>query len=354
MSLFGSSTGLGLDIGTTTIKLIEISRTAEKKFKLETYGSLENYGHLERPNDAFQTSNLRLVRETTTLLIKELMKQVKPKTNRVVMSVPSFSAFVSLVEFPQLSKKDLLKAIQYESKQYIPVPLLEVEIDFNIITKDTSSSRLLVLLIAILRENIEDLKMVAKGAGLKLEAVELENISLARALSDPLIKEPVMLVDIGTRNTTFTVVERGDTIMIANYDTGGGDFTQVIATGFNIAPRRAEELKKAHGLRPVAGQEELAILLYTLIDNLISEIKRNINLYKSRYNKDINKIYLTGGSANLINLVEYIQKQFQIEVKKIDPFTSGKIIYNPKLESAIRDIGPSFSVACGLAIKELV
>src|SRR3989338_10108660 len=101
-SFFGSDSCLGIDIGTTSIKIAEVAESS-CIFHLKNYGLLESYGHLERLNDAIQTSSLKLYEKETIALLKILIKKVNPGTSRVIASLPPFASFVTLLDMPQMS-----------------------------------------------------------------------------------------------------------------------------------------------------------------------------------------------------------------------------------------------------------
>jgi Tfp pilus assembly PilM family ATPase len=127
MGLF-SKVGLGIDIGTTSIKVVELARKGDVA-KLESYGILENYAHLERINEAIQTSNFKIVEKTTAQYLSNLLKQSKIRSREANVSLPSFYTYMNLIELPILGKKEIEKAIYYQAKQYVPVAFSEIILD---------------------------------------------------------------------------------------------------------------------------------------------------------------------------------------------------------------------------------
>jgi len=127
MGLF-SKIGLGIDIGTTSIKVVELVYKGGKA-KLEGYGILENYAHLERVNEAIQTSNFKIVEKTTAGYLSNLLKKSKISSREANVSLPSFYTYMNLIELPILGKKEIEKAIYYQAKQYVPVSLNDIILD---------------------------------------------------------------------------------------------------------------------------------------------------------------------------------------------------------------------------------
>ncbi len=119
---------LGIDIDTTTIKVVLLS-FAKNQPKLESYGILENYAHLERINEAIQTSNFKIVEKTTARYLGDLLKKSNIKNREAILAIPCFNTYTNVLEMPILKSKDLERAIYFQAKQYIPMALSEVSID---------------------------------------------------------------------------------------------------------------------------------------------------------------------------------------------------------------------------------
>lgn len=351
-SLFGGGSYLGIDIGTISIKLVELSRHGSL-FRLENYGFLESYGHLERLNNALQTSTLRMMDREIAEMLKLLIKTSKVRTKNAVVSIPSFLAFITLLELPEMSQEEVGKAIPFQARQYVPLPISEVAIDWLKVGEkedEQGNKKQLILLVAVPTEQIRKYQGICKAAGLNLLALEVESLSLARVLTagDP---TPTVLVDIGGRSTNIAVVDQGLLKFNSQIDFGGGDFTGALATGLNINPRRAEELKKTRGLLGTGGEYELSTLMAPLLDAIISEVRRAKDSYERNYNRKIERVMLAGGSANLLGIEKYFKDQLGVPVIKANPFS--KVVYPKHLGGLVDDLGPPLSVALGLGIREI-
>jgi len=121
---FGGESFLGVDIGTASIKAVELENENGKP-KLKNYGMLESHGHLNRVNDAIQTSGLKLVDKQTTELLKKLLDEMNPKTKDTVASLPAYSAFTSLLEVPVMSEQETAQTMQYQAKTFVPMGSLK-------------------------------------------------------------------------------------------------------------------------------------------------------------------------------------------------------------------------------------
>ncbi len=354
-NLLGSLTGLqsylGVDIGTTSIKMVEILK-GRRQPKLQNYGILESYGHLERLNDAIQTSSLKIMEKETANLLKLLLDKLKIKTRQAIASIPAFSAFVSLIEMPTMSEADTAKTVSFQIRQYIPLPASEVAIEWIKVGEredESGFTKQQIVIISVPNEQVKKYQNIFKLAGLKLRALEMESLSLIRVLigKDP---TPTLIVDIGSRSTNIAAVDQGSLKYNYQTDFAGGSLTQAIAAGININIRRAEELKKQRGLLGAGGEYELSTLTLPFLDAIINEVKRARISYEKNQERKIERVILAGGGANLLGIDKYFEEQINLPIIIGNPFS--KIEYPSRIEPVVKELGPSFSVAIGLGIKE--
>ncbi len=350
-SILGPGSYLGVDIGTASIKIVEVSKNKTKP-EIRNYGILESYGHLERVNDAIQTSSLKVAEKETADFLKLLLKKMKIKSSNAIASIPAFSAFITLLEIPEMSEVDAAKAIPFQIRQHIPLPTSEVAIEWIKSGKKEDEKGFVkqeILVISVPNEQIIRYRNIFKLAGLKLRALEIETLSLIRALiaNDP---TPTLIVDIGARSTNIAAVE-GEFLKY-NYqsDFAGGSLTQAVSSGLNINIRRAEELKKQKGLLGAGGAYELSTLTIPFLDAIISEVTRVKDNYERNQKRGIERVILAGGGANLLGIEKYFEKQINLPVIIGNPFS--KTEYPVKIEPFVKELGPAFSVAIGLGIRE--
>ena len=352
-SFFGAQSYLGVDIGTTSIKIIEIS-SGKNRPKIDNYGILESYGHLERLNDAIQTASLKIMEKETAELLKLLLKQLKIKSKEVIASIPAFSAFITLLEIPEMPEADMVKTMSFQISQHIPLPVQEVAIEWlKVGSREDESgfTKQQILVISVPNELISRYQTVFKLAGLKLKALEVESLSLARALGDN-NPAPSLLVDIGGRSTNISVVEKGFLKYNDHTDFAGASLTQSISSGLNINVRRAEELKKQRGLLGGGAEFELSTLAFPFLDVIINEVKRVKVIYEKNQGIKVERVLLAGGGANLLGIEKYFEEQINLPVAIGNPFW--KLEYPAKIEPMIKELGPNFAVAIGLGMKEFV
>jgi type IV pilus assembly protein PilM len=349
-SYFGMGPVLGVDIGTAAIKIVEVEKTSALP-KLLNYGILKSNTHLDRPNSAIQSSALKIIEKETAELLKILLKEADFKSREAFASVPVFSAFITLLEMPQMPEADIAKAMAFQIKQHIPLPVSEVAIDWlKVGDRETEEGiKQQILLISIPNEIIKRYQNIFKLAGLKLKALEIESLSLARALvgNNP---APTLLIDIGACSTNIAVIDQGFVKLNVFSDIGGASLTMAIANGLGINVKRAEELKKQKGLRAGMAEYELSTLPLPYLDAIMGEGIRAKNKFEKEQGKKIEKILLAGGSANLLGIDEYFTKQMN------SPVSIGNALlalnHSSEIEILAKQLGAELAIATGLAIKE--
>ncbi len=349
--IFGPVRYLGVDIGTASLKIAEIEQKSGAKPELTNYGYLESFDYLDRSNAAFQTSTLRLEERQIASYINALMKQGGIKPAPVIASLPSFSSFTTLVEMPQLSDTEIAQSMKLQAAQYIPVPIENAVLDWMRVGErvdEDGIKKQQLFLISVSKEIVARYTNIFKLAGLELKALEIEGLSLARALATT-AGETMLIMDIGSRSSVLLVAESGLPKFLSQTDFAGGSLTQAVATGLGLAERRAEDIKRHRGLTATGGEYELFTVIQPLLDVIINEGTRVIKNYETSYRGKIKKVILSGGGANLPGLERYAAKEFGLPVAKAQPF--GNLSYPETLSPIVGELGPLFSVVIGLGLR---
>jgi type IV pilus assembly protein PilM len=347
------SSYLGIDIGTTSIKVAEV-KEGNGRPELVNYGILESSGYLARENQALQTSSLKIFESEIVDLLKTVIRETGTTTKNVIASLPSFSAFISVLDFPRMEASEIERAIVYQAKQYVPLPLSEVALDWLKVAEfddDKGFFHQKLLLISVPQETIKKYQAMFLAAGLTLRALEIESLSLARILNgDP---TPTMVVDIGSRSTNFVFLEKGGLIWTTQTDYGGASLTQALSSSLNINPLRAEELKKERGVLGTGPSYELSTIMFPFLDVILNEAKKAQFLYGEQFPsmRKTERIVLSGGGANLLGIEPYVERQLGLPTVHIAPFS--RFGYPPAMEPLVGELGTVMSIALSLGIKEL-
>ncbi len=354
-SLFKASSmlPLGIDIGTTSIKIVEIKRTG-RFYELKNY-SLFSLSDLASVSQDFSqeiaTPSFRLTDSEASEILQSMMHEAGIRMQNAAFSIPVSSSFFVVVDFPVISKEEIRRAIPFQARQFIPIALSEVVLDWKILeggmTKETS--RIPVLLVAVPKEVISRITRIAKLTGLELRHLEVETFSLVRSLLEG-DAGPTLLIDIGGNNTNITVVAGGDIYLSHNVDVSGETVTRAVSSSLGVDIRRAAELKATLGITARGAEREISESIFSIVDKVAHEVSRVLARHKQKWGSNVSKFVVTGGSANLPGLINYFVQRFGLEVVRANPFHA--LTYPQVLSPTLGEIAPRFGVAVGLAMAK--
>lgn len=337
--IFGSPSQLGIDLGTSFIKIVELTKEGSE-VKLKNYGLA---GLSSFKKDFFKLSE----KEIADIIIK-VMKEAGIKSTKTNMSVPLFSSFSTMIEMPLLPEKELAKAIAFEARQYIPVAVDDVSLEWIILATDEIKKTTQILLMAVPNEIVTKYFQIAKEAGLSLQSLEIESFSLVRAVNN--LPGVYCFVDIGYRNSNIVIVDRGWVVMSHSYEFGSSELNKMLEQSFIISEEKAEVLKNTVGLVGEKEDKEISSLMFFSIDKILGEIQRTLSAYYKEHDKKVEKIFISGGMAYLQGLPEYFDNQLGIATTLADSFA--RVKYPPMLKPAIHELNSMLSIAVGLALKD--
>lgn len=350
--LKGETKGVGIDIGTSSVKVVELKKKTGE-IKLSTYGEFRKPLSPDRAGP-LQTSSLKLLEEEVAQIIRSIKTEAQLKFRKAAMSLPVFSSFFTTITLPPMPPEEVANAISFQARQYIPVPIPEVVLDWSILKPIEAEKRpqnIQVLVVAVPNEIVNRYVRIAELSDIELAALEVETFGLVRAL----IKQNesnFLVIDFGANSTNVSIIQRKSIRFSHSLDLSSTGFTKLISQSLDINFRRAEELKKEQGLK---GEEEniVAPVILPLIDKIIFDIKKIVANFRRKQSEEFNieKVIITGGMANLPGLKDYLSEKIEKEVEIGDPFLEIKT--PPILSPLLKEIGPSFAVAIGLAMREL-
>ncbi len=354
LNFFQKDAYLGVDIGTTSIKMVEV-KAGKKMPRITNYGILESSGYLARANQALQTSGLKIFEADVVALLKALVKELGTSTKDVIASLPPFEVFMTMVDFPAMDAKDLEKALLFQAKQYVPLPLSEVALDWMKIgdyQDEKGFGHQKILLISVPQEQIKKYQHMFQSAGLRLHALEIESLSVARIFSgDP---TATIIVDIGSHSTNTIFMEKGALAWSVQSDLASASLTQALTSSLGINPMRAEELKKERGISGTGPNYELSTIMMPFLDAIMNDVKKATYNYQQQFPaaSKAERVVLAGGGANLIGIEKYFEREFSVPVVKTAPFS--RFEYPQDITPFIPDLNPRLTVALGLGMKEFI
>lgn len=342
----GITSCLGIDIGATSIKVVELAQE-NRIARLINYGTiaLSNY---DRSAGTLRANPSQLFEVEAAHYLKLLLEMSGMRARNAVASLPSFAVFSTILDLPPMPEKEIAQALQFKARQYIPLPISSVSLDWVRVAEQK------VLLLAIPNELIQKYTALCGEAGLHLIALEAEGVSFARALypQSPASHGPILVIDIGARSTGLFVVAEGVLQLMEQTDFSSVSLTHSIASGLGIALSRAEDLKREQGIMKGGGaSDELSTLLVVLVDGILNSAKRLRERFIATYGKDVQSVAFAGGGAHLPGLLEYAAQKFGLPVTKARPLSCA---YPVASEAALMPLGPELTIAAGAALRGMI
>lgn len=343
-----SNSVLGVDFGASSIKIVQLTRKHEQA-TLETYGEL-SLGAYEGKEVG---RVLAVPEERLSAMLKDLVKESEAKAKRVVVSVPLRYSFVTTIQLPELSQEEFAPAVQFEARKYIPLPIDEVELDWERIAlsegERTESEGKVPVLIAASQKEVRDRYMrILTATGFEKDGIEIEVFSTTRSVIGR-SRETTMILEIGAATSKCVIAEHGSVRSAYGVDKGGQQLSLTLTQAMNIDFVSAERVKRERGIRDMPENHEQRETLLPVLDSIFEEGERMRTFWRRKTGRPIERIILTGGGALLPGVMEHASEYFGTPVYLGNPFSM--LEYPTVMEGVAKEIGPAFSVAVGLALK---
>ena len=338
---------LGLDVSSTTVKLLELSYSGDRY-------RVESYAVSSLPQDAVIEKNVNDV-DGVANAIRTVVAQSRTKLKNVAAAVAGSSVITKMIDMPEgLSEDDMETQLTLEADQYIPYPLEEVAIDFEIQGPSPErDNQVDVLLAACRRETIDARVEAIESAELSSKIMDVEAYAMERAfflLQNQLALDKdstVAVVDIGATMTTLSVLNNAQTIYTREQLFGGKQLTDEIMRRYGLPLEEAGLAKKQGGL-PDDYEPEV---LEPFKDAVVQQVARSLQFFfsSSQYN-DVDQIILAGGVASMEGLEELVQEKLGTPTAVANPFADMSISSRVNAVALSSD-APAMMIACGLALR---
>jgi type IV pilus assembly protein PilM len=353
--LFGKSRNLvGLDLGDSSIKVVQLKDLGKGRgFQLEKMG----WDPL--PPEAIVDGAImdaQLVTET----VQRLFQRCRIKTSTpLATAVSGHSVIVKRISLPVMSPAELAESIHWEAEQYIPYDIDDVSLDYEILEGSSLSGdgSMDVLLAAAKKEKINDYVSVIEQAGLNTVVVDIATFAMQNAFEANYEFEPdqvVALVDIGSAVSSISVIHGGNSVYWRDINSiGGNQYTDTLQKELNLSTEQSEKLKRGEELDGVQYEQVMAILS-SVNSDVGTEIQKTLDFFKqiSGTDKPVDRLFLTGGTSQVIHLKESLAEKLATQVEMLNPFR--RIPESREVNAElINEMMPTASVAVGLALRKL-
>ncbi len=349
-------TGVGLDIGTSSVKIVELVSQGKGNIMVNRFGIVP------LPEGAL---NGGIVKDygNVASTIKEVIRQTKINSRRVTVAIAGQTVIVRQIKIPLMTEGEAATAVKFEAERYIPFPSDEVTLDFQVIQRNEAGGEMEVMLVCahneVINSHLETIKMV----GLSPQAMDIQPFALMRTMgmeTHP-IEESVALLDIGAGTSDLTIIKNGVPKFTRIIPLAGTRFTQIVAKTLNVDYNEAEKTKvnysdalydfQTSSRESTAYQVNFAIS--EVLKELSMELRRSFDYYQlQNRNEEINKLIISGGGSKIANLAEYLTNQLNVKVQ-------GNVLpeqFNcpPKLRAEFEENSSRLAVAYGLAFRQVV
>jgi type IV pilus assembly protein PilM len=341
----GSKTLAGLDIGSSSIKIVLLKETG-KGYRLLNMGSRPLPQEVIVDGAIMDTG---VISDT----IRDMIREMKLKVKDVAVSVSGHSVIIKKIKVQEMTEEELERNIQFEAEQYVPFDASEVNMDFVIM--GTVEGKMEVLLVVVKKDVINDITTVVSEAGLNPVVVDVDAFALQNMYETNYVMNPedvVALVNVGASTTNINIIRDGVSIFTRDVSVGGNQYTESIQKQLQVSFDEAELLKKGESVGE-KGPDDVQPIMGVISDNLGQEIQRSLDFFNSS-NPDIqiSRVSLCGGGSKVASVIKSVEQRLGIQVELVNPLEAITVNRKKFDPDQIEDMAPMLGIGVGLAIRK--
>ncbi|OPZ22688.1 MAG: cell division protein FtsA [candidate division BRC1 bacterium ADurb.BinA364] len=381
--LFRSKATIGLDIGSSLVKAIQLKRTG-RGIELEKLGMADIYPSGIRPSDPAEDRRMR------TDAVRMALASAGITAKQSITSISGESIIVRYIQLPDMPEAELKNALQWEAEEFIPFRIEDVNLDSVILgrTADSEGGKVDVMLVSAKKELVDQHLEIVREAGLTPIVIDVDSFAFLNCFDynhQPGPGEIVALVNIGSGITNINIYVEGASRFSRDISIAGQTITTAIQSRLGVDHAEAEEIKRREGApdleaRPASGMPEDSSLIDTIrgaveqisghaigdsapeaiagkairntLANLVGEIQRSIHFFENQSGgKAVQKIVLGGGTSRLPGIDRFFEHEMRLPVELINPLLRidvGGSGVDPALLDKSREM---LGVGVGLALR---
>lgn len=338
---------VGVDIGTSAVKVVELKGGGRAGYELRSIGS-------ERiPADAI-VDGVIISKLPVAEAIDSIFKNREIKNSRIATSISGHSVIVKKVAVPAQTESELDESIQWEAEQYIPFDISEVNVDYQIVRKLPDTNRIELILVAAKKEKITDHTSVVSMAGKTPSVVDIDAFALHNAYElnyDPQESTIAAILNIGSTVMNINILRGREFLFTRDINMGGNHYTEFLQRELNVSMEEAEELKCGDQFDDEQRQR-IPEVLQSVSENLTLEAEKTFDYFKTTsQSEEIEEIYISGGASRTDGLRDHLEEQFQVPVQYLDPFRKIDTSKHRLPDGGGDGAASDFAVAVGLALR---
>ena len=317
----------GIDIGSSAIKLIELE---------------DKRGHLELAKCATSPISDNDLKSA----LKNLLSLAKLSSKRVNVSLSGPSVIVRYIDMPPMREDELRSSIRFEAEKYIPFNIKDSIVDCVVLNK-TAKGVQKVLLVAAKKSEVDDLIALFKEVGLEIGTIDIDSLAVLNSFHNAHPDEDFTyaLINMGSRFTNMNIVAGGNVCFTRDMLWGGRDIANRIKDAMRIDLKEAEALKQ----KPGEKREEVVKIVTPVLEKFASQVRMSFDYFESQFGKNVERLYLSGGTSYLFNIVDFLKDNLETNTLMWNPF--GRISVLDSTEE-VKRCPAIFAVAIGLALRQ--
>ncbi len=344
--MFGSKKVIGLDIGTSFIKMAELDVSGKA-------ATLVSFAMAPTPPGAINSGELANPNAISSS-IQALRAELRTKRKSISTGIWGNSVIVKKISIPKMDKKMIAEQIKFEAEQYIPFDINTIHLDYYILPKSSSPETMDLILVAAQTEIVMQYANAIKGGGFELSILDVSAFALANIFEINYGKaknETIGILNIGSGVTNFVALTDGYVAFARDLQVGGGNYTSEIQKEMGVTQSEAEALKMS-AVRKSDAPEQVASTLAAVNDAVAEEIRTGIDFFlSSNIGQTVSRLFITGGGSGVPGLLATVAKSSKIPVDLFNPFAKIKMGNKNFSKAYLNDIAPFASIVMGLGLR---
>jgi type IV pilus assembly protein PilM len=346
--LFKSKKVLGLDIGTSTIKLAEMNVSGRG-------ATLEAFSYISTPVNAMSGGELSDINNLATA-VQGAAAELKSKRKNVCVGMAGTAIIVKRISIPKADKGFISEQLGFYAEQYIPFDINNISLTYHILETSPSFDTVDLLLVAAQNELVSQYSQVVVSAGLNCAILDVSGFAVANCFEMNYGKmkgENIGIINFGASVSNFVILSQGEIAFCRDIPVGGGNYTSEISKALGVTTQEAEALKmSAVSKREVP--DDVHSIIATTNELINEEIKNSLDFLNATSSHiNLSRIFYTGGAAGTTGLIDTVQKSTGLRMEFFNPFQRIRVNSRRLNAAYISQITPVCTVAMGLGLRQM-
>ena len=340
--LHGVGDFFALDIGTNSIRMIQLSGNAEKGWTLDKFAYVPVDQKITK--DDSETGKRKLGE-----IILGAREQAGIKTKNIAIGLPARKTYTAIIEVPNAPQRELTQTVKYEADQYVPMSVDEAKIDFAVLgISPNDAKKAEILLSSIDNAYAESVMESVEQLGLNVIAQEPEPIAMVRALAPVGVQDARMIIDLGETSTDLVVMYQGSPRLVRSIPGGLLSFVRTVENSLKVRDDQARQFILKFGLAQDKLEGKVFEALKSTLEGFAMEMTKSVRFFQNRYvGAQVGGIVLSGFSGIIPFMAEYIEMQTGVATTQGNPWQYVKV--TPAQQQMLLPVASEFAVAIGLA-----